>query len=165
VTTGRSRTGHARKPETYRGDGGVTVRRLALAVVLLLLTATPARAICETHPAATKQFIASVNSALYRVRTTAHLAQIIAVLQVIDREVYEHEMAHFNAAEGWAEAPEYDYITLYDKNYRIGGCVRAKKGIPLQIAYRAALAPREPSDHDYREAQRILELIRLSRRR
>jgi hypothetical protein len=141
------------------------IRAIAVAVALLTLTAAPAAAVCEIHPAATKQFIASVNDALYQVRSVAHLAQIIAVLQVIDRDVLEHEMAHFNAAEGWAEPPEYDYITLYDKNYRIGGCVRAKPGIPLDLAYRAALAPRQPSDHDYREAGRILELIRLSKRR
>lgn len=156
---------HATRSEAVAGVGRAVTRVVAIAVVLLTLSVTSASAVCEIHPAATKQFIASVNDALYRVRSVSHLAQIIAVLQVIDREVFEHEMAHFNAAEGWADPPEYDYITLYDKNYRIGGCVRARPGIPLDIAYRAALAPRDPSDHDYREAQRILELIRLSKRR
>ena len=141
------------------------IRRLVLALALVLGSASPALAICETHPQATKKFISDVNNALYRVRSKSDLAQIIAVLQVIDRDVYEHEMAHFKAAQGWAEPPDYDYITLYGKNYRIGGCVRAKPGIPLEIAYRAALAPRKPSDHDVREARRVmLEMQRLGLR-
>ena len=149
----------------WAGRGRTAGRGLGLAIVLSALLAVwspPALAICETHPQATKKFISDVNSALYRVRSKSDLAQIIAVLQVIDRDVYEHEMAHFRAAEGWAEPPDYDYITLYGKNYRIGGCVRAKPGIPLEIAYRAALAPRKPSNHDVREARRVmLEMQRL----
>jgi hypothetical protein len=136
----------------------------ALAFALLAVSAAPAHAVCEIHPRYNEEFRKDLVDALYRVRSQSHLAQVLAVLMVIDREVYEHEIAHYEAAEGWAEPPVYEFVTLYDKSYRIGGCVRAKPGIPPEIAYRAALAPRDPSDHDRIMAAIALEQMRLARR-
>ncbi len=80
----------------------------------LLLAAGPAAAICEIHPNYDSEFRKSLNAALYRVRSTEHLAAIIYRLILIDQEVEAHEMAHFNTAEGWAEAPVYETVELYD---------------------------------------------------
>ena len=128
----------------------------------LLLAAGPAAAICEIHPNYDSEFRKSLNAALYRVRSTEHLAAIIYRLILIDQEVEAHETAHFNAAEGWADAPVYETVELYEKHYRIGGCVQPKPGIPLEIAYRAALAPKQPSPQDLRVARKIS--LRMQRR-
>lgn len=140
--------------------------RIALTVfVVVLSTATPALAVCETHREYTAEFRNSLNEALYRVRNQQHLAYIIERLIIIDRETAAHEEAHFNAARGWAEPPEYDTVELYGRQYRIGGCVRAKPGIPLEVAHQAALAPKDPSPHDLRLARKyMLEMQRLGMR-
>ena len=86
-------------------------------------------------------------------------AYVIYQLRRIHREVTEHELTHYYAAEGWGSKPTYDTIELYDIVYRVGGCVRLKKGTPAKIALRAALAPKRPSAQDRRvaaEARRIL---------
>jgi len=127
------------------------------ALVILCLTATPAlAAVCEIHPHYNAQMRKSLIDALYRVRSQSHLAQILAQMIVIDREVTAHEEAHYNAAQGWADLPVYEIVELYGKQYRIGGCVSFKSGVPLEIAYRALLAPKEPSGHDMNEARKVM---------
>ena len=127
--------------------------------------AAPALAACEVHPDYNAAFRKSLIDALYGVRNQADLAYILAQLIVIDRETTAHEEAHYNAAQGWAEPPVYEVVELYGKEYRIGGCVRPKPGIPLEIAYRAALAPRQPSSHDLSLARMyMLEMQRLGMR-
>ena len=134
------------------------------AIALSLLAVNRAEARCEIHPDYNRAFRNSLNEILYEVRSKEELTEIIYRLIVIDRDVVTHEMAHFNAADGWAEPPVYDTIELYGRHYRTGGCVSPKLGIPLDIAYRAALAPERPSSQDVLAAEEILRRMQVQGR-
>jgi hypothetical protein len=136
------------------------LRTLTSALFVLCLSAGAARAACEIHPDFNASFRQSLIGALYKVRSERHLTQVLYRMIRIDQETTAHEEAHFNTAQGWAEPPNYDVVELYGKTYRIGGCVRAKPGIPLEIAYRAALAPKRPSAHDLRLASKYMRRMR-----
>ncbi|MDP6708371.1 MAG: hypothetical protein QF893_18665 [Alphaproteobacteria bacterium] len=131
--------------------------RIFLAALLAFsLASGAARAACEIHPDYNANFRKSLIDALYRVRNQQHLTQILYHMIRIDRETTAHEEAHYKAAQGWAERPRYEIVELYGKKYRIGGCVRAKPGIPLELAHRSALAPKRPSAHDLKTARKLM---------
>jgi hypothetical protein len=136
------------------------LRTLISTLFALCLLAGTTVAACEIHPDYNASFRQSLINALYKVRSQRHLTQILYRMILIDQQTTAHEEAHFNAARGWATPPSYEVVELYGKTYRIGGCVRAKPGIPLEIAYQAAMAPKRPSAHDLELARKYMLRMR-----
>jgi len=100
--------------------------------------------------------------------TEAEQAQV-RELQQRDREVRAHEMAHVAAGGRYVTKPaSYDYQTGPDgRRYAVGGEVSIDTSVPsdpqealtkAQIIERAALAPVEPSQQDYRVAAKARQM-------
>lgn len=100
--------------------------------------------------------------------TEAEKAQV-RELQQRDREVKAHEMAHVAAGGRYVTRPaSYDYQTGPDgRRYAVGGEVTIDTSVPsdpqealakAQIIERAALAPVEPSQQDYRVAAKARQM-------
>jgi hypothetical protein len=100
--------------------------------------------------------------------TEAEQAQV-RELQQRDREVRAHEMAHVAAGGRYVTKPAtYDYQTGPDgRRYAVGGEVSIDTSVPsdpqealtkAQIIERAALAPVEPSQQDYRVAAKARQM-------
>ncbi|HEV7372364.1 putative metalloprotease CJM1_0395 family protein [Arenibaculum sp.] len=89
--------------------------------------------------------------------------EMVKELEVRDREVRTHEMAHMAAGGQYASGPSYTYRTGPDgRRYAIGGEVQidtSPEKTPeetirkMDVVKRAALAPAEPSAQDMRVAQ------------
>lgn len=107
---------------------------------------------------------------------TAREAALVAELERMDRDVRDHEMAHYFAARPHGAFPEYWYvsgpqgrryaasgITQFDAS-EIEGDIAASLR-KLQKLRQAALAPRVPSDEDRRVAGAIDRLIESLRSR
>ena len=101
---------------------------------------------------------------------TAQELLIKADLERRDREVRDHEQAHYQAASPHAQQPEYFYVTgPLGRRYAVSGYVRFNLAIDerdldgtirrLRQLKRAALAPRNPSEVDRRVAADIDRLI------
>ena len=68
-------------------------------------------------------------------------------------ETVRHEEAHKRAAGKWGGKIEYFYYKWWNIPYATAGCHRAKPGMPLEVAIKAALAPKNPSKIDLRLAK------------
>ena len=68
-------------------------------------------------------------------------------------EVIRHEDAHKRAAGKWGGTTEYFYYNWWNIPYATAGCHQFKRGIPLEMAIKAALAPKKPSKTDLRLAK------------
>ncbi len=106
--------------------------------------------------------------------TEAEQAQV-RELQQRDREVRAHEMAHVAAGGRYVTKPaSYEYQTGPDgRRYAVGGEVSIDTSVPsdpqealtkAQIIERAALAPVEPSQQDYRVAAKARQMAADARR-
>ena len=131
------------------------MRRSFWAVLVFCMAVSSANA-CELHPAYNAKFKKSLIRELNNVENQENLAYVIYRLILIDGETTDHEEAHYYTAQGWAEEPVYDTVELYGKKYRVGGCVSVKPGIPPEVGYLAALAPKQPSRHDLIVAEMYL---------
>jgi hypothetical protein len=91
--------------------------------------------------------------------------QLLAELEVVDRKVKAHEMAHLTAAGGYAKGgARFRYRHGPDGNkYAVGGEVSIDMGkesspektiAKMRVVRRAALAPADPSPQDQRVAAR-----------
>lgn len=69
-------------------------------------------------------------------------------------ETVRHEEAHKRAAGKWAAKTEYFYYTWWNIPYATAGCQNFKRGIPLEVAIKSALAPENPSYIDLRLAKK-----------
>ena len=121
--------------------------------LLACALAMPAQAFCERHNSFDKeaeQQLDDVVKGLASKKVERYLARL---LTAIDREVYEHEQAHYQAGGGWVLLPTYKMVRFGGKEYRVGGCVKPKRNIPAHIGYKAALAPEHPSHQDRRMAE------------
>ncbi|MPY70784.1 MAG: hypothetical protein GEU92_11925 [Alphaproteobacteria bacterium] len=107
---------------------------------------------------------------------TAREAALIAELGRMDRDVRDHEMAHYFAAQPHSAFPEYWYVSgPLSRRYAVSGITRfdasevegdiAASLRKLQKLRQAALAPRAPSDEDRRVAGAIDRLIESLRSR
>jgi len=106
--------------------------------------------------------------------TEAEQAQV-RELQQRDREVRAHELAHVAAGGPYVTRPAtYQYQTGPDgRRYAVGGEVTIDTSVPsdprealakAQIIERAALAPVEPSQQDYRVAAKARQMAADARR-
>jgi hypothetical protein len=106
--------------------------------------------------------------------TEAEQAQV-RELQQRDREVRAHELAHVAAGGRYVTKPAtYQYQTGPDgRRYAVGGEVTIDTSVPAdprealakaQIIERAALAPVEPSQQDYRVAAKARQMAADARR-
>lgn len=97
-------------------------------------------------------------------------------LERIDREVRDHEMAHYFTGRPYAAFPEYWFVTgPLGRQFAVSGMTRmdtspiggdeAATIRKLEHLKRAALAPREPSDEDRRVVTAIERLIARLRQR
>jgi len=69
-------------------------------------------------------------------------------------DTVRHEEAHKRAAGKWAGTTEYFYYTWWNIPYATAGCHKFKRGIPLEVAIKSALAPEKPSYIDLRLAKK-----------
>lgn len=109
------------------------------------------------------------------VQKNAEVQQIINQLKVRDAEVKAHEMAHLSAAGGYSTGGvSFTYQTGPDgRQYAVGGevgiDVSAVPGDPqatlqkAMVVYSAALAPKEPSQQDYKVASAATQLMSQAR--
>lgn len=107
---------------------------------------------------------------------TAREEKLINDLERIDKNVHEHEMQHYLAAQPYARTPEYfDVIGPDGRHYAVSG-ITAFDASPiagdtgatirkLDTLVRAALAPRDPSEEDRRVAATLEQLVALLRQR
>jgi len=68
-------------------------------------------------------------------------------------QTVKHEEAHAEAAGKWGKKIIYRTYEYWGKKYAVTGCVPFKKGLPAEIALKAALAPEQPSDQDLKIAK------------
>lgn len=105
---------------------------------------------------------------------TAREEKLIDDLQRIDKDVHEHEMQHYLAAQPYARTPEYFEVIGPDgRRFAVSG-ITAFDASPiagdteatirkLDTLVRAALAPRDPSEEDRRVAATLEQLVALLR--
>lgn len=94
-------------------------------------------------------------------------------LKKLDKEIKEHEEAHYRAGGAFAYAPQYTYKRGPDgNNYAIQGTtrIRVEEGNTpeetirnAQMIKRAAFAPRSPSDEDRRVAFKAIQMENKAR--
>jgi hypothetical protein len=107
---------------------------------------------------------------------TVREAALVAELERMDRDVRDHEMAHYFAARPHSAFPEYWHVSgPQGRRYAASGITRfdasevegdvAASLRKLQKLRQAALAPRAPSDEDRRLAGAIDRLIESLRSR
>lgn len=80
-------------------------------------------------------------------------------------EVVRHEEAHKKAAGKWGGKIEYLYYTWWNIPYATAGCHQAKRGIPLEVALKTALAPEQPSKWDLKNAKKLEQIIKRRKSR
>lgn len=100
--------------------------------------------------------------------------KLVQQLERIDKDVHEHELQHYLAAQPYSRAPEYFEVTGPDgRRFAVSG-ITAFDASPiagdteatirkLDSLVRAALAPREPSEEDRRVAATLEQLVALLR--
>ncbi len=85
--------------------------------------------------------------------------ELLYYLQRQNDYVIGHESAHSKAFGQWAGGVKYYYYAVDGRKYAVAGCATHKLGIPLEVKYKAFLAPMEPSRPDKISAKFFLAAI------
>lgn len=85
--------------------------------------------------------------------------ELLYYLQRQNDYVIDHESAHSKAFGKWAGGVKYYYYAAEGRNYAVAGCATHKLGIPLEVKYKAFLAPMEPSQPDKISAKFFLAFL------
>lgn len=91
--------------------------------------------------------------------------QLTAWLKQSHDEVVRHEKAHKVASGKWGGKIEYLYYTWWNIPYATAGCHIPKRGRPLEVAIKAALAPEQPSKIDLRNVEMWKKELKRRKRR
>lgn len=91
--------------------------------------------------------------------SAAEKDELLNYLQQQNDYVIGHESAHMKAFGEWAGGVKYYYYEAPGRRYALAGCAAHKLGIPLEVKYKAFLAPMEPSRADKISAKFFLAVI------